>query len=99
MWPKRRIMEAYLNAIEFGDGNFGIEAAARARFGVSAADLSPLQAARLAAVVPSPNRWRADNPGPYVRGRSATIVARAREVRTSGTAQCVLLMDRPNAGR
>ena len=75
MWPKRRIMEAYLNAAEWGDGNFGIEAAARARFGVSAADLTPLQAARLAAVLPSPNRWRADNPGPYVRRRSASIVA------------------------
>lgn len=95
MWPKRRIMEAYLNNIEFGDGNFGIEAAARARFGVSAADLTPLQAARLAAIVPSPNRWSATNPGPYVRGRSATIVARAREVRNSGTASCVLAMDRP----
>jgi monofunctional biosynthetic peptidoglycan transglycosylase len=95
MWPKRRVMEAYLNNIEFGDGNFGIEAAARARFGVSAADLTPLQAARLAAIVPSPNRWSATNPGPYVRGRSATIVARAREVRNSGTASCVLAMDRP----
>jgi monofunctional biosynthetic peptidoglycan transglycosylase len=99
MWPKRRIMEAYLNNIEWGDGNFGIEAAARARFGVSAADLTPLQAARLAAVLPSPNRWRADNPGPYVRGRSATIVARAREVRNSGTASCALLTDRPEAQR
>lgn len=99
MWPKRRIMEAYLNNIEWGDGNFGIEAAARARFGVSAADLTPLQAARLAAVLPSPNRWRADNPGPYVRGRSATIVARAREVRTSGAASCALLLDRPAASR
>lgn len=97
MWPKRRIMEAYLNNIEWGDGNFGIEAAARARFGVSAADLTPLQAARLAAVLPSPNRWRADNPGPYVRGRSATIVARAREVRNSGAASCALIMDRPDA--
>lgn len=99
MWPKRRIMEAYLNNIEWGDGNFGIEAAARARFGVSAADLTPLQAARLAAVLPSPNRWRADSPGPYVRGRSATIVARAREVRNSGTASCALIMDRPDAAR
>jgi monofunctional biosynthetic peptidoglycan transglycosylase len=99
MWPKRRIMEAYLNNIEWGDGNFGIEAAARARFGVSAADLTPLQAARLAAVLPSPNRWRADNPGPYVRGRSATIVARAREVRTSGAASCALLLDRPASSR
>lgn len=99
MWPKRRIMEAYLNNIEFGDGNFGIEAAARARFGVSAADLTPLQAARLAAVVPSPNRWSATNPGPYVRGRSATIVARARDVRNGGSASCVLAMDRPENRR
>jgi monofunctional biosynthetic peptidoglycan transglycosylase len=95
VWPKRRIMEAYLNAAEWGDGNFGIEAAARARFGVSAADLTPLQAARLAAVLPSPNRWSADNPGPYVRRRSATIVQRARVVRNEGLAACVLALDRP----
>jgi monofunctional biosynthetic peptidoglycan transglycosylase len=95
MWPKRRIMEAYLNAAEWGDGNFGIEAAARARFGVSAADLTPLQAARLAAVLPSPNRWSADSPGPYVRRRAATLVQRARVVRNERTAACVLLTDRP----
>ncbi|MGE0830606.1 MAG: monofunctional biosynthetic peptidoglycan transglycosylase [Hyphomonadaceae bacterium] len=96
VWPKRRIIEAYLNAAEWGDGNFGVEAAARARFGVSAADLTPLQAARLAAVLPSPNRWRADNPGPYVRRRSATIVERARVVRNERMAACALFMDRPN---
>jgi monofunctional biosynthetic peptidoglycan transglycosylase len=96
MWPKHRIMEQYLNAAEWGDGNFGIEAAARARFGVSAADLSPLQAARLAAVLPSPNRWRADSPGPYVRRRSASIVQRAQVVRNEHMAQCVLLIDRPS---
>jgi monofunctional biosynthetic peptidoglycan transglycosylase len=94
MWPKRRIMEAYLNAAEWGDGNFGVEAAARARFGVSAADLTPLQAARLAAVLPSPNRWRADNPGPYVRRRAASIVERARVVRDERRAACVLALDR-----
>jgi monofunctional biosynthetic peptidoglycan transglycosylase len=94
VWPKRRIMEAYLNVAEWGDGNFGIEAAARARFGVSAADLSPLQAARLAAVLPSPNRWRADSPGPYVRRRAASIVQRARVVRDEGMAACVLQLDR-----
>jgi monofunctional biosynthetic peptidoglycan transglycosylase len=99
MWPKRRIMEAYLNTAEWGDGHFGIEAAARARFGVSAADLSPLQAARLAAVLPSPNRWRADSPGPYVRRRSSSIVERARVVRNERMAACVLIMDRPNSGR
>ncbi|MGQ0533095.1 MAG: monofunctional biosynthetic peptidoglycan transglycosylase [Caulobacteraceae bacterium] len=95
MWPKRRIMEAYLNTAEWGDGNFGIEAAARARFGVSAADLSPLQAARLAAVLPSPNRWRPDSPGPYVRRRAASIAERARVVRNERMASCVLIMDRP----
>jgi len=94
MWPKERIMEAYLNAAEWGDGNFGIEAAARARFGVSAADLTPLQAARLAAVLPNPNRWRADRPGPYVRQRASTLVGRARVVRNEGTAGCVLESDR-----
>jgi monofunctional biosynthetic peptidoglycan transglycosylase len=96
MWPKRRIMEVYLNVAEWGDGNFGVEAAARSRFGVSAADLSPLQAARLAAVLPSPNRWRADNPGPYVRRRSASIVQRARVVRNEHMSACVLALDRPN---
>jgi monofunctional glycosyltransferase len=99
MWPKRRIIEAYLNAAEWGDGNFGIEAAARARFGVAAADLTPLQAARLAAVLPSPNRWSAESPGPYVRRRSASIVERARVVRNERTASCALIMDRPNSAR
>lgn len=95
MWPKRRIMEAYLNIAEWGDGNFGVEAAARAHFGVSAADLTPLQAARLAAVLPNPNRWRADNPGPYVRRRAAMLVQRARVVRNEHLAGCVLFLDRP----
>lgn len=95
MWPKRRVMEAYLNTAEWGDGIFGVEAAARARFGVSAADLTPLQAARLAAVLPNPNRWRADAPGPYVRQRSAMLVGRARVVRDERLAACVLNLDRP----
>lgn len=94
IWPKRRIMEAYLNAAEWGDGNFGIEAASRSYFGVSAADLTPLQAARLAAVLPNPNRWHADRPGPYVRRRAATLVSRARVVRNEGLAACVLFLDR-----
>lgn len=93
LWPKDRIMQAYLNAAEWGDGIFGVEAAAQARFGVSAEDLTPLQAARLAAVLPSPNRWSADNPGPYVRRRSASIVGRARVVQNEGLAGCVLALD------
>ncbi len=93
MWPKRRIMEAYLNVAEWGDGNFGIEAASQARFGIPASRLSQLQAARLAAVLPSPNRWRADRPGPYVQRRSAMLVARARTVKNEHLAGCVLLLD------
>lgn len=89
-WPKRRIMEAYLNSAEWGDGIFGIEAAAQARFGVSAANLTPMQAARLAAVLPSPNRWRADRPGPYIRRRANMLMQRARVVQREGLANCVL---------
>lgn len=99
MWPKQRIMAHYLNIAEWGDGHFGAEAAARARFGVSAKDLTPLQAARLAAVLPSPNRWRAENPGPYVRRRAATIVQRARVVQNEAGAACVLPQDQPRARR
>ena len=99
MWPKRRIMEAYLNIAEWGGGAFGAEAAARAHFGVSVADLTPLQAARLAAVLPNPNRWRADRPGPYVRRRAATLVQRARVVRNEHLAGCVLILDRPPDAR
>lgn len=95
MWPKERIMEAYLNVAEWGNGNFGIEAASRAYFGVSASDLTPLQAARLAAVLPSPNSWRAAQPGPYVRRRSAMIVQRAAVVRNEHYAACVLVQDQP----
>ncbi|WP_373696355.1 monofunctional biosynthetic peptidoglycan transglycosylase [Hyphobacterium marinum] len=88
-WPKRRIMEAYLNIAEWGDGLFGAEAAAQARFGVSAADLSPRQAALLAAVLPNPNEWRVDPPGQYVAGRAGTLEARAGVVRREGFAGCV----------
>lgn len=54
---KQRILELYLNVVEWGPGVFGAEAAARYHFGVAAADLSPLQAARLAAVLPNPDGW------------------------------------------
>ncbi|MBI1253415.1 MAG: monofunctional biosynthetic peptidoglycan transglycosylase [Hyphomonas sp.] len=90
VWGKRRIMEVYLNVAEWGDGLFGAEAAAQARFGKSAADLSKLEAARLAAVLPSPNKWSADKPGPYVRKRTGSIMSRMRVVANEGYAACVL---------
>jgi monofunctional biosynthetic peptidoglycan transglycosylase len=89
LWPKRRIMEVYLNLAEWGDGNFGAAAAARARFKARAADLTREEAALLAAVLPSPNRWRAVDPGPYVRGRAATIRKRMEIVRRDGLDACV----------
>ncbi len=77
LWPKRRIMEVYLNVIEWGPGIFGAEAASRHWFGKSASRLTQLEAARLAAILPAPNRYRANPPGPYVSGRGYTIAARA----------------------
>lgn len=90
IWGKRRVMEAYLNVAEWGDGIFGAEAAAQARFGKSAADLTEREAALLASVLPSPNKWRLDPPGPYVSQRAGTLQARMRVVRSEGLASCVL---------
>lgn len=76
LMSKRRILEIYLNVIEWGDGVFGVEAAARHHFGASAANLDPEQAARLAAMVPSPRRYLPGSYTPYLASRTATILAR-----------------------
>ena len=76
LWPKRRIMEVYLNVAEWGDGLFGAEAAARKRFGKSAKNLTPQESALLAAVLPNPRKWRVDPPGAYVRERTRTLRGR-----------------------
>ena len=89
VWGKPRIMEVYLNSIEWGPGVYGAEAAAQANFHTSAARLAPAQAARLAAIIPKPLAWRAAAPGPYVRRRSGTIVARAGVVRRDDLDWCV----------
>ncbi len=91
VWGKRRIMEVYLNTVEWGPGVYGAEAAARRNFGVGAADLTAQQAARLAAILPSPLKWKAANPGPYVQGRSRRIAAAAGTVRRAGLADCLRL--------
>ncbi len=89
VWGKTRIMEMYLNVVEWGPGLYGAEAAAQKYFHVSAARLSPDQAARLAAILPSPLKWRAVHPGRYVAKRSARIGARALTVREDDLAACV----------
>ena len=73
---KRRILEIYLNVIEWGDGVFGAEAAAHYHFGSAAASLSADQAAQLAAMVPSPRRYRAGNATPYLQKRKEIILSR-----------------------
>jgi monofunctional biosynthetic peptidoglycan transglycosylase len=90
IWGKPRIMEVYLNSIEWGPGVYGAEAAAQADFRVSAARLSEAQAARLAAIVPKPLSWKAAKPGPYIARRSGRIVARAGVVERDSLADCVI---------
>lgn len=80
LWSKRRILEVYVNVVEWGDGVYGVEAAAQRAFGVPASRLTAHQAALLAAVLPGPQRWSAAAPTTYLRGRAARIAARARQV-------------------
>ncbi len=89
LWPKRRILSAYLNLVDWGHGNFGAEAAARNYFGTAAARLTPLEAARLAVVLPDPDNWSANHPGPYVRGRSGVILMRMGWVTRDRLNACV----------
>lgn len=74
-WPKRRILEVYLNLAELGPNVFGAEAASRLHFGKSAARLSPQEAALLAAGLPNPIQLSAGRPSPYVQERARTIRA------------------------
>ena len=73
---KQRILEVYLNNVEWGEGLFGAQAASRHYFGVDAARLGPEQAARLAVMLPAPKRFELRPGSAYVLGRAATIVAR-----------------------
>lgn len=76
VWSKQRILEVYLNVIEWGNGVFGAEAAARHYYGVSAAQLSREQAARLAGMVPSPRFYDRNRNAPGLARKSAIILAR-----------------------
>ncbi len=90
VWSKRRIMEVYLNVVEWAPGVYGAQAASRHWFGKDAADLTPREAARLAAILPAPRRYKAASPGPYVRRRASRIQAAMGTVRGEGLNACVL---------
>lgn len=80
LWPKRRILEVYLNSVEFGPGIYGVEAAARFHFRKSAAQLSAREAALLAAVLPNPIRFSASKPSGYVSRYAGRIQGRAGDI-------------------
>jgi monofunctional biosynthetic peptidoglycan transglycosylase len=78
LWDKRRILEVYLNTVEWGEGIFGAEAAARHYFGISASQLSPAQAARLAVMLPAPRRFGKNPYSAYLNMRTNVILGRMR---------------------
>lgn len=86
-WGKARIIEVYLNVIEWGPGIYGAEAAAQFHFHKTAAALSPDEAARLAAILPDPLKWSAARPGRYVAERAAAIRGQMAELPLA-TAAC-----------
>ena len=79
-WPKQRILEVYLNIAEFGEYTFGVEAASQRFFKKPAAQLSTREAARLAAVLPNPQRYRVDQPSAYVLKRQRWIEQQMRQL-------------------
>ncbi len=88
VWSKHRILEVYLNVAETGQGIFGVEAAAQKYYGVSAAKMSPTQAARVAAILPSPRNRSVTDPSVRTRRRAASILDGAATIRADGRAAC-----------
>lgn len=89
IWGKRRIMEVYLNVAETGIGTYGVEAAAQRYYRHSAARLSPVEAARIAAALPAPKRRSVVDPGGFTRRHGNAIAARSGVVRSGEMDACV----------
>lgn len=79
-WPKRRLLETYLNIAETGDGMFGFCAACQRRFGKPCNALAPYQLALMVATLPDPRRRRADQPTPYLHQRATWIVRQMEQL-------------------
>lgn len=80
VWSKQRILEVYLNIAEFGHGIYGVEAASREFFGITAAMLSPEQAALLATVLPNPKRYNANQPNSHMLERRQWVLKQMRQL-------------------
>ena len=83
-WPKRRILEVYLNIAEFGPGVYGVPAASRIYFGRRPSQLTDADAALLAAVLPNPKQLRVDQPTAYLRERQRWIMEQSARLRHYG---------------
>ncbi|MFZ2634453.1 MAG: monofunctional biosynthetic peptidoglycan transglycosylase [Desulfosalsimonadaceae bacterium] len=83
LWPKRRILEVYLNIAEFGDGIYGVEAAANRFFHKPASRLTKRESALLSAVLPNPIKLRAAAPSAYVRQRAQRIEKQMKNLGSS----------------
>jgi len=95
LWPKRRILEVYLNIAEFGRATYGVEAAAQRYFNRPAARLNREQGAMLAAVLPNPIRFRVDRPSRYVLQRRDWVLG---QMRALGGAEYLNQLDAPTRG-
>ena len=80
LWGKERILEVYINVIEWGDGIYGVNQASLEYFGTPAGELTERQAALLASVLPNPRRWSPAEPTPWIEKRTASIIKGARIV-------------------
>lgn len=89
IWGKKRIMEVYLNVAETGIGTYGVEAGAQRYFNISANNLSRIQAARMAAALPSPKTRAVSNPGGFTRRYGNIIAGRIATVRGEGLNNCL----------
>lgn len=87
-WDKRRIIETYLNVIEWGDGIYGVDTAAHVYFGKPAAALTAQEAALLAAVLPNPREWSPARPTAYIAERAASIRERMPAMTVPNGATC-----------
>ncbi len=84
LWSKERILEVYLNSVEWDEGVFGAQAAAQHHFGINASALSMQQASYLAAVLPNPRQWSASHPSSYVSRRAGWIRQQMRQLGGDG---------------
>jgi monofunctional biosynthetic peptidoglycan transglycosylase len=82
IWGKERIMEVYLNSIEMGDGVYGAEAATQYWYRKECSNLTKIEAAGIAAILPNPRKFKASNSSTFINGRKARIVKRMKQVGT-----------------